>query len=474
MTSANNRAFLILVAIASGCSSQTAGSGLASTGGPGSGNQSSTNSGDQPLVPNPTVGGAANAIPITANGDGTICGPTTANYNNQECVTLTICVPGTSTCQQLTNVLLDTGSTGLRVLKSALNSNMNLEPVVSVFGGGTLAECEGYLSGESDWGPVALADIQLGTEPFAKSVPIQLIESGYATPQSPCAPPEATLANTVNDTGWQAILGVSNMSPVEDCGVGCVSVADNGMYFTCNSGGSCAPSTASLGQQVANPVALMPVDNNGVVISFPSVTAGGMTSLQGTLTFGIGTEANNTPPAGVNAIPINVTLGGMGIFINTELAYVGATPIFGFLDSGSSTMSLPGGISGAPTACTEAGLTSCFCNSSDTGYPGATYIADENGSVTPQDDDGFDYDIHGTLGTAVPFTLTVGSMVTALESPNSVFSDVACSNGVGGGSTFDGLTQFTDLGLPFFYGKTVYTAFEGASTSLGTGPYWAY
>jgi hypothetical protein len=31
-----------------------------------------------------------------------------------------------------------------------------------------------------------------------------------------------------------------------------------------------------------------------------------------------------------------------------------------------------------------------------------------------------------------------------------------------------------DWGLPFFFGRKVYTAIEGASTPGGPGPYWAY
>jgi len=36
-----------------------------------------------------------------------------------------------------------------------------------------------------------------------------------------------------------------------------------------------------------------------------------------------------------------------------------------------------------------------------------------------------------------------------------------------------GFTTGIDLGLPFFYAKSVFTAIEGASTPGGTGPYIA-
>ncbi|MDQ1387146.1 MAG: hypothetical protein QOF56_600, partial [Acidobacteriaceae bacterium] len=47
---------------------------------------------------------------------------------------------------------------------------------------------------------------------------------------------------------------------------------------------------------------------------------------------------------------------------------------------------------------------------------------------------------------------------------------------LGGPDTFPGTkTQsYFDWGLPFFYGRNVYTAIETKSTPGGTGPYWAY
>jgi hypothetical protein len=37
-----------------------------------------------------------------------------------------------------------------------------------------------------------------------------------------------------------------------------------------------------------------------------------------------------------------------------------------------------------------------------------------------------------------------------------------------------GLSRSFDWGLPFFFGRTVFVATAGASTSKGAGPFWAY
>jgi hypothetical protein len=38
---------------------------------------------------------------------------------------------------------------------------------------------------------------------------------------------------------------------------------------------------------------------------------------------------------------------------------------------------------------------------------------------------------------------------------------------------YDGNKTF-DWGLPFYYGRTVFTAIEGQNTSAGAGPYFAF
>src|SRR5579863_253292 len=71
-------------------------------------------------------GSTSNVQPIAVDG-----GPV-ANviYQNGAFTTVTICEPGTSTCQAIPGILVDTGSVGLRVLQSALTT-IQLSPLTA-------------------------------------------------------------------------------------------------------------------------------------------------------------------------------------------------------------------------------------------------------------------------------------------------------------------------------------------------------
>jgi hypothetical protein len=60
----------------------------------------------------------------------------------------------------------------------------------------------------------------------------------------------------------------------------------------------------------------------------------------------------------------------------------------------------------------------------------------------------------------------VGDFDSLIKSSNNVFGDL--------GGDIGGSIGGFDWGLPFFFGRSVYMGFEGASTSLGKGPYFAY
>ena len=108
-------------------------------------------------------------------------GPTD-DYFNGAFTSVTICAPGQSTgCQTIDGVLVDTGSTGLRVLSSAVTLPLPQQVGTS---GAPIVECAQFLDGFT-WGPVQTADVKLAGEQ-ASAVPIQVIDE-RAFPNIPTA-----------------------------------------------------------------------------------------------------------------------------------------------------------------------------------------------------------------------------------------------------------------------------------------------
>ena len=235
-----------------------------------------------------TGGAANNVIPITVNGS--LCSAN--SYFNKPCVSVTVCTPGTSTCQTIDDILLDTGSYGLRIFKQALTVPLSQLTGAS----GSIAECVQFGDGSSMWGPVQTASVILANEP-AVQVSIQVVDSTFGTPSAGCSNADPTPAAA----GFNGILGVGLF--IQDCGTTCANSANNGRYFACN-GASCTGTTVPLASQVQNPAALLPLDNNGVLVQLPSVAPGGTSSVNGTLILGIGTQSNNVP-ASVTAYSAN-------------------------------------------------------------------------------------------------------------------------------------------------------------------------
>ena len=147
-------------------------------------------------------------LPITVNGS--LCSAAfNATYPNKPCVSVTVCTPGTSTCQTINDILLDTGSYGLRIFNQVLTVPLTQVTVPS----GNLANCVQYVDGSADWGPVQSADVVLGGEP-AVTVPIQVINASFGTVPAACGTPDASPAVA----GFNGILGVGLFA--EDCGPG--------------------------------------------------------------------------------------------------------------------------------------------------------------------------------------------------------------------------------------------------------------
>ncbi len=278
---------LFVLLLVSGCG----GGGSSSSTSKGSSNSSSQTTNVLSLSVN---GSTCDSSLIAASG----------GYINDPCVSVTVCTPGTSTCVTINSILLDTGSYGLRIFKQALGS-VSLTQVTA--GSGSLVECVQYSDNTSDWGPVQIASVSLGNEP-AVQVPIQVIDSTFGAIPSSCGPPEYTPDTQPAVDGFNGILGVGPF--IYDCGTTCVT-SNVGLYYTC-SGSNCSGTTVPLTNQVQNPVASLPTDNNGLIVQLPEVAAGGAPSLTGSIVFGIGTQSNNSP-SGVT----RYTLDQYGNFITT-------------------------------------------------------------------------------------------------------------------------------------------------------------
>jgi len=376
-------------------------------------------------TPTPTPTGS-NVQAITVN-----AGPA-GFYANGAFTSVTVCVPGTSTCQTIDGVLVDTGSSGLRLLSSALTVSL---PQQDASGGNPVVECLPFVIGYT-WGPVQTADVELAGEK-ASSVPIQVINgSAFPLPStSLCASNPGGPSDTLPALGANGLLGVGVFP--QDCGGACAlqpSTTQNptqnpNLYYECPASG-CTAIAESLTQQVQNPVALFSTDNNGVIIELPSVS-GPEASLSGSLIFGIGTQSNNGLN-GATVYPVDPSGNLAGYFTTTfnKVAYNES-----FIDSGSNAFFFPD--TSIPTCsddfyCPSSTENLSAANAGYTGTPTGTV----NFSVANAD--------------ALPDEAVLGQ----LAGPNSI-------NGF-------------DWGLPFFYGRNVYTAIAGQSTPGGTGPYWAY
>jgi uncharacterized protein DUF3443 len=360
---------------------------------------------------------AGNVVPISV-GESAVC-----RTINQLCAVITICQPGTSSCQTISDVLVDNGSVGLRVFSSVLSTPLTQTVDVR---GRAVGECTFFADGGTTWGPVQVADVVLGGAPAVR-VPIQVIQSTFGGQSSSNNPCNDEVDTDPQAASFNGILGIGIFR--QDCGLICATNSNNTLYFSCN-GGSCTGVAVPLADQVQNPVWLLPSGNNGLVITLPNVPAMGAPSVSGSLILGIGTTDNNTPSAGISVL----TTDDNG-FVTT--VYKGRTFGQSIIDSGSNGLFFP-----------DASLQQCatpldpfYCPPNAVNLSGT--VIGENGSQI-----------------VVPFQ--VANTENLVQTGNAAFNNL--------GGDF----SIFDWGLPFFLGRTVFIGIEGQSSSLGTGPYFAF
>ena len=415
------------IAVAAGCGGGGGGgASTSSTGGSGSTNGSATN------VFTPT--GAVSSTPATlaANQMAVVVSTgVTGRAANIPMVSVTVCVPGSGTCQTINNVQLDTGSFGLRLAKAALNSTMlSSLPVETLIGGQSLAECTGFADGHT-WGSVRTADVTLGSK-TASAVPLQILgdvdQSAAGGVSNACA--TGILNNSPSQLSANGILGVGPSK--YDCAstgtANCTSTGvANNQYYGCTSTGGvlsgCTDAGVPSAQQVTNPIRLFLADNNGVVVNMPTLADGGAISASGVVTFGVGTLANNIVPSGMTTYTLDH-------FGNTASAQLnGSSRNSAFFDTGSNGLFFTD-TNNPITVCTSG----FYCPSSTVSR-----------SVTVQ---GF----NGNSGSS---TINIANADQLFSDGGYAFNNVGAPEAV---------TNTIDLGMPFFYGRTLYMNYDTSTT----------
>ena len=361
-----------------------------------------------------------NTAAIVVNG-----GPANNGFN-EPYTTVTVCVPGTSNCQTIGGILVDTGSVGLRLLSSTTTLPL---PQQTGANGAPVVECLPFVDGFT-WGPVSTADIQIAGE-RASSVPIQLIGvNKFPSVPTSCSSNGPSEEN-VNDLGANGILGIGTF--IQDCGLGCTfpGTSNPGLYYMCPTITNCVVTPQPLASQLQNPIAFFSSDNNGSMIQLPAVQVGGQATTAGSLVFGIGTQSDNA--LGTAHVQTLDSQGNFTTVFNGQ-PYPGS-----FIDSGSNAI--------------------FFLDTSTTGLALCPF---STGFYCPPSNRAFSANNVGINGVTVAVPFTAGNV----DNVNETFSVFGEATGENPGSF--------DWGLPFFYGRTVFNAIETKSTPGGIGPYWAY
>ncbi len=383
------------------------------------------------------------------------------NLPNGIYMTVTVCEPGGSNCLAVPNVLVDTGSTGLRVLASQLEG-LAL-PSISNASGEPLYECAEFGSLTYTWGPVQLATVQLTGETASQvpaseggttnsGVPIQVILDGQQAPaNTPCASVGGAAENSQETLNANGILGIG--SAPQDCTVAgsneCatpegVDQVSPYPYLFCDA--TCETTPVPLQYQVWNPVAAFSSsDTNGVLLDLPGVALSGAPNLYGTLTFGNNTQANNSIPDTATVYELD----GQGQFPTVTFDNVDYTDA-GFLDSGSNAYY----VSDPATLTAATGI--------------ATSVCADNSFYCPASPLGLSVTLIGSSGTSGIATLYINNADSLLSECAGciAFDSLAAPSGASPAS------DFWDLGLPFFFGKQVFVGIAGGPAY--PNGYWAF
>ena len=191
----------------------------------------------------------------------------------------------------------------------------------------------------------------------------------------------------------------------------------------------CNGTQVVINQQVSNPIAAFPTHNNGSLIRLPAVPLAGAISVEGELVLGIDTASNNT-------------LGTAKIFpADTFTTRYNGIDYSSFIDTGTGAVffadSLP------------------LCTNGQTYCPASTTALTAVNIASSGLQDVVSFSIINADGSAVSFAAAPGL-------------------GASTNALYFGFANTFLWGLPFFYGRPVFTALEDTALTVSTGPFFAY
>ena len=236
---------------------------------------------------------------------------------NRPLVTVSVCSPqaegAARSCIEVPNVLVDTGSTGLLLRRTALKGLGGLKPA----GAGGYAYCGRYQNNVI-WGHIAQAWVGLGDRHTESPIAIALFDLMPDDRAEGCAPRETNLPYAINvvPPGINGVLGVSTIPATcaKYPGGACPTADDEARYYRRGAGDE-----ASLGAsawhgvqpppeyELSNPVAaLPPTFNDGVTLRVDAPDSAALKSgvSSGTLYLGTGRWREQLFAAGTKRIPL--------------------------------------------------------------------------------------------------------------------------------------------------------------------------
>ena len=250
------------------------------------------------------------------------------------------------------------------------------------------------------------------------------------------------------------VLGIGMVS--YDCGLNCASGnygSGHVLYYSCpNGSASCVPAAVPGDLQMQNPVAaFLPdadgiVDNNGSVIMMPAVPDLGASVVRGRLVFGIGTRANNQIPLTAHVYPVD-TNPANDTYLSLGTSAGGLAYPSSYIDSGSNAMFFD-----------DPGIRMSCQSSSGSAATGQGWycpptVLRRTATITAAD------------GSSGSVDFSVANADVLFGGGNVAFANL-------GGSAGQGATTFV-WGLPFFYGRSVFTSIWGQALATN-GPWNAF